>query len=73
MWVAMVTSAENPAWPGDVEIGPGFADMGLPIPSRIRPVKIATIDTAQAEPIGRIGNATLRQVELTLRHSLGIP
>lgn len=53
LWVMMITSAENRAWPGDVAID-DLAGTGLPVPSLIRTAKIATIDARDAEPLGRI-------------------
>ena len=53
MWVLMITSAENRSWPGDVpvsELGPS----GLPVASVVRTAKIATIETKEAERIGRL-------------------
>src|SRR6266567_23985 len=43
LWLVMVTSAANRGWPGDVLIS-DLAFAGLPIPSIIRPAKIATIE-----------------------------
>lgn len=53
LWVMMITSAENRAWPSDVAID-DLAGTGLPVPSLIRTAKIATIDARDAEPLGRI-------------------
>jgi len=52
VWLAMVTSASNPAWRGDVVIG-DLKSAGLPAPSRIRPAKLATVDAARI--VRRIG------------------
>jgi mRNA interferase MazF len=52
LWVVMITSAANRAWP-DVDFGAGYSNAGLPAPSRIRPAKIATIDADRAEPLGK--------------------
>jgi mRNA interferase MazF len=57
LWVVMITSAENRAWTDDVEIR-DHAKVGLPAPSVIRPVKIATIEARHAEMIGKIPAAT---------------
>jgi mRNA interferase MazF len=54
LWVAMITSAENRAWPEDVPFGATYADAGLPAPSLIRPCKLATIESGHAEKIGRV-------------------
>jgi hypothetical protein len=41
----------------------------LPVPSVVRTRKIATIDAHHAEPIGRIGAATLGRVRTISRTS----
>ena len=46
VWVAMITSAKNANWPDDRMIA-NHAASGLPAPSVIRPVKIATIDAGR--------------------------
>lgn len=54
VWLAMVTSAINPRWDCDVDIS-DLKAAGLPAPSRIRPVKIATADVARiVRRIGRL-------------------
>jgi mRNA interferase MazF len=62
LWVLMITAAENAGWPDDVAI-PDHAAAGLPIPSIIRPSKIATIEAARAQLRGRIGGATAAAVQ----------
>jgi mRNA interferase MazF len=62
LWVVMITSAENRRWPDDQDIGPSFRDFGLPAPSIIRPTKIATIETRDASPIGRVPRNLVRRV-----------
>ena len=53
IWVLMITSAENRAWTGDVDVSDiGLA--GLPVPSIVRAAKIATIDRDDAELLGRL-------------------
>ncbi len=47
-WIAMITSARNPAWPGDIAIEDSPAT-GLPVRSVIRPAKIATLDRQRLE------------------------
>lgn len=55
IWLAMVTSAINPRWDCDVDIL-DIKAAGLPAPSRIRPVKIATADVARVvRVIGHLG------------------
>lgn len=71
LWVAMITSAESRAWPGDVPLGEHYREAGLPAPSVIRPCKLATIEARHAEPLGRIAPALMREVEDALRGYLG--
>lgn len=66
LWVAMITSAENKAWTGDVLI-PNHQKAGLPVLSRIRPVKIATIEAKHADPIGKVGDKTRQDVMRRVR------
>jgi mRNA interferase MazF len=55
LWVVMITSAENRRWEDDIEI-PDHDGAGLPAPSVIRSVKIATVETRHIERIGRVSN-----------------
>lgn len=71
LWVAMITSAENRPWPGDVEIGEAYRDVGLPAPSVIRPVKIATIEASSAEKLGHMTAPIMSQVAEEIRKRLG--
>ena len=71
LWVAMITSAENRAWPGDVPFGNLYAQSGLPAPSVVRPCKLATIEARHAERLGRIKPALMREVAGVLRGYLG--
>ncbi len=57
----MIAAAENATRPGDVVVSPSAAN-GLPIPSRGRPAKIATVDAGQVERIGRLAPAARRRV-----------
>lgn len=61
LWVAMITSAENRGWPGDVVVH-DLARAGLPAPSVIRTAKIATIESSDATRLGRIPAAQRRHV-----------
>jgi mRNA interferase MazF len=71
IWVAMITSAENESWPGDVPIG-DVARAGLPAPSVIRPAKIACIDPGRVlRRAGKLDKATARTVAQRLRRFLG--
>lgn len=73
LWVLMITSEGNRRWPGDVRLGDGFATAGLPAPSVVRTLKIATIETIAAERIGAITPAMLATVRAELQHLLGAP
>ena len=65
LWVAMITSADNPRWQSDVLLPPGKA--GLDAPSVIRIAKIATIEPARVIRVaGRISRATASAVRRQL-------
>lgn len=67
----MITSAENPAWPGDISIAdPTRA--GLRSPSVIRPVKIATVELARCRRLGDLDSATAERLCHTLRLILAL-
>jgi mRNA interferase MazF len=53
LWVLMITSAGNPAWPTDVPIT-DLRSAGLPAPSVVRCAKISTIATSRAQKIGML-------------------
>jgi len=61
LWVCLITSAANRAWPDDVAIR-DLTTAGLPAPSVIRPTKIATVDAAVADRLGRIARRELTAV-----------
>lgn len=65
LWVLMITSAANRGWPGDVAIT-DLGEAGLPAESVVRTAKIATIETKEAERIGRLPAAD----RLTVAHHL---
>jgi len=71
LWVAMITSAENAGWEGDVKI----ADLdrsGLRAPSLIRPAKLATVDLARIiRRLGSIGEREFALVRATIDRILG--
>jgi mRNA interferase MazF len=71
LWVALITSAENRAWPEDVPFGDSYAKAGLPAPSLIRPCKLATIESCHAEKIGRVTADLMGKVTDFLLRSLG--
>lgn len=62
IWVVMITSAANRRWADDVSLETDFREAGLPAPSVIRPVKIATIDAAMADRVGEVPPQLLAQV-----------
>jgi mRNA interferase MazF len=51
IWLAMITSAENRGWAGDVAVS-DLAAAGLPAASIVRPAKIATIEARDAARLG---------------------
>ena len=71
LWVLMITSAENRAWPGDVPVT-ALSKAGLPVPSVIRTAKIATIEARDAEPLGKVSFAVMAQVKQSLIETLGL-
>ena len=67
VWLAMVTSAANPAWHFDVVIA-DLKSTALPAPSRVRPAKIATVDAARIlHRIGRLSGTDAAAVRMNLR------
>jgi mRNA interferase MazF len=57
----MITAAENRSWHSDVLI-PDHLTVGLPIPSIIRPTKIATVEASRARIRGRVSTVTAAAV-----------
>ena len=75
LWVAMITSASNAAWPMDVPIT-DLRSAGLPAPSVVRCAKIATIETSRAKKIGKLLRpaeraAVARHLALTIAPTTG--
>lgn len=71
IWIVMITSADNPAWPGDVPVI-DLKRSGLPAPSTIRPAKIACIDPLRVQRrAGRLDKITARVVAQRIRGLLG--
>ena len=62
----MITSADNPSWPGDIAI-PDPNSAGLPHESVVRPVKIATLAAARATRIGRLEPVTRAKLAAAIR------
>jgi mRNA interferase MazF len=65
-WALMITNARRQSWPGDVAIG-DHAAVGLPIPSKVRTAKIATLESRDAHWLGRLADEDWRTVSLALR------
>jgi mRNA interferase MazF len=71
VWVAMITSADNPLWPGDVTIS-DLKRTGLPAPSVVRPAKLTCIDPSRVlRRAGHLDKATARIVAQRVRGFLG--
>ncbi len=71
LWVAMITSAANPRWDGDVPIT-NLDKAGLPAPSVIRTAKIATIEPARIVRIaGKIDGKAAKTVRKQLMDIVG--
>jgi len=71
IWLVMVTSADNRRWDCDVDVS-DLASAGLPAPSRVRPAKLATIDSDRVvQRVGRLTNKDTRALEAQLRLFLG--
>jgi mRNA interferase MazF len=66
LWVMMITAAENRPWAHDIEIK-DIGKAGLPIPSVIRPAKIATIESKDVEVLGKVASSIQRQVLRAMR------
>ena len=65
----MITSAVNRGWTGDVTIS-DIELAGLPIPSIVRPAKIATIEAGDAERLGALPGRDRPAVRRYLRERL---
>jgi mRNA interferase MazF len=62
LWAAMITNAEREGWPGDVAIADHTA-LSLPIPSKVRTAKIATLQAGDATLLGKLPDATFDAVK----------
>jgi mRNA interferase MazF len=74
LWVAMITSAANRGSHSDVAIS-DLCEAGLPVPSVVRPAKLATIESRDAERLGTLPDADRSTISLylsgRLRRALG--
>lgn len=66
VWLAMVTSQDNAAWPSDVPVH-DLQRAGLPKPSVVRPAKIATAEVQWCEARGRLDERTIDALVEQLR------
>lgn len=69
LWLAMITSAANRGWSGDVPIS-NLRRAGLPIASIVRPAKLATIEAGMAERLGTLPTEDKAEVEAYLQTRL---
>ena len=66
VWLAMITSAANRGWTGDVLIS-DLPEAGLPVPSIVRTAKLATIEARDAQRLGTLPQAERNSVSRSLR------
>jgi len=71
LWLAMITSAANRGWLGDVAVS-NLGEAGLPAASIVRPAKIATIETRDAERLGVLALPDRGAVAAYLLDRLGV-
>ena len=71
-WALMITNAERPVWLGDVPIADHEA-CHLPIPSKIRTEKIATLATARVNLLGRLDAETMKRVRAAVARRVVAP
>ena len=71
IWAAMITNAGRKRWEGDVRVE-DLGRAGLPIPSVIRTAKLATLEMAGADRIGRVSDDELAAVREQMRQHLGL-
>ena len=68
----MITSIENEGWAGDVSLVDGHRSFGLPIPSVIRSLKVAVVETRVASLVGRAPEAAVDEVRRHIATYLGL-
>ena len=71
LWVAMITSAQNGGWTGDVPVQ-DLKRARLPVASIMRPAKITSIEAADATRLGSVRPANLARVLGAIRSELGV-
>ena len=71
LWVIMITSASNPAWPDDIAVAAN-TKTGLPAASLIRASKIATIEPERVVQVaGKIDKKLAGAIITLLRVTVG--
>ncbi len=71
VWLAMITSARNPAMTGDLPID-DLAAAGLSVPSVVRPLKIACIESSRIlRRIGALSDAAASQLYRSIQGRVG--
>lgn len=70
-WAMMITNADRTAWPGDILIA-DHRSLGLPIRSKIRSAKIATLEAQSAVLLGTLAEDELELVEIQLERVLAM-
>ena len=66
-YLAMVTSAANAGWPGDVPVS-NLRGAGLPAPSVVRPAKIMTLNASRiVRRLGALPKADQAKVVAAVR------
>lgn len=68
----MITNAARAAWSGDVPIA-DHARLGLPIPSKVRTEKIATLQGSAATLLGKLDADEWAAVRQALARHLPLP
>ncbi len=71
IWVAMITNAQRKRWPGDIVIE-DHQGAGLPIPSMVRTAKLATLEAASAERLGKLLAIDIVTVRQQISAHLGL-
>ncbi|HXO03800.1 MAG TPA: type II toxin-antitoxin system PemK/MazF family toxin [Stellaceae bacterium] len=69
LWLAMITSAANRGWHGDVVIS-DLGEAGLPVASVVRPAKLATIEERDADRLGKLPLADRAAISRYLQNRL---
>mgnify|MGYP003382312033 CR=1 FL=1 len=71
LWGLMITSTVSRAWPGDVLID-DLELAGLPVPSIVRTLKVATIEAEHASRLGEASDRVRDMVLAAVRKNLAL-